>query len=56
LLLEYSSSVPAQEERMIQFIRVGITYGPEQEIAEVAKKVAKENITWKWNLFLSMIM
>jgi hypothetical protein len=28
-------------------IKVGITSGPEQEIAEVAKKVAKENTTLK---------
>ncbi|PWN67773.1 methionine ABC transporter substrate-binding lipoprotein MetQ [Chryseobacterium oncorhynchi] len=33
------------------FIRVGITYGPEQEVAEVAKKVAKE----KYNLEVELI-
>jgi D-methionine transport system substrate-binding protein len=38
------------------YIKVGITSGPEQEIAEAAKKVAKESITLRWNSFLSMIM
>lgn len=33
------------------FIRVGITYGPEQEIAEVAKKVAKD----RYNLEVELI-
>jgi len=33
------------------FIRVGITFGPEQEIAETAKKVAKE----KYNLDVELI-
>lgn len=33
------------------FIRVGITFGPEQEIAEMAKKVAKE----KYNLDVELV-
>lgn len=33
------------------FIRVGITFGPEQEIAEIAKKVAKE----KYNLDVELV-
>jgi D-methionine transport system substrate-binding protein len=37
-------------------IKVGITSGPEQEIAEVAKKVAKEKYNLEVELVFSTIM
>lgn len=49
LLLFTACNSPKKEDP--NFIKVGITSGPEQEIAEVAKKVAKE----KYNLEVELV-
>jgi D-methionine transport system substrate-binding protein len=37
-------------------IKVGVESGPEYDLAEAAKKVAKKNTDWRWNSFSLTIM